>query len=163
MNKHKLNVVVSRTPTIIGALIRITLGGHFNHCAIALDDDYSILYSFSRKYRHFWFTGCYCTEDLSCYTDYVSYSIEINEEEYEKICSKLKYLDERICVYNYISAMLIPFHRHIDFKRSYICSTFVAELLDYLSSVDLEKEPGTYRPIEIKMLLDEQVLKAKVS
>ncbi|MCR4650216.1 MAG: hypothetical protein K5662_00530 [Lachnospiraceae bacterium] len=152
--EHRLNVIVSHTTTIVGAGIRFLFGGFYNHCAVALDDDLSVLYSFARKNRHLWFTGCFCTEKLEFYKAYKVYTIPITDEEYEAIRERLRYYGSHLCIYNYPGAALLPFNITLNFKRSYMCSTFVASILENLDEVQLEKQYGLYNPMDIKHLLD---------
>lgn len=53
MNKHRLNIVLSKTSTKIGGMIRTVIGGDYNHCSFYIDDEIDSVYGFSRKYRNY--------------------------------------------------------------------------------------------------------------
>lgn len=46
---HYVYIIVSRTDTVLGRLIRRGLGAPFNHCSITTDQSLSCFYSIGRK------------------------------------------------------------------------------------------------------------------
>lgn len=152
--QHSINIVVSSTGTLIGGFIRQILGGSVNHCSITLDENYDNLYSFSRRHPYLWFTGCFCKEDISRFKSYKIYSINITEEEYRDIERYIEYLNDRLRVYNYLGAIMIPFNIPVKFENSYICSTFVAKLLNRIDGIELDKPIYLYRPMDVLELLE---------
>lgn len=161
---HSLCIIFTRTHTVVGSLIRKVLGGRYNHCSIVLDDDFSRLYSFSRYYTKFWFTGCFCVETIGklsfgkeCIQGAIA-EIQITDREYKGICKFLSGMSHGIHVYNYINACLIPFRLSIDSNKSYICSTFVAKILSYIDEVTLDKKFSLYKPMELYDLLKDNII-----
>lgn len=146
---HKLNVVFSKTNTLIGAGIRSILGGSWNHCAVAFDENLDVLYSFSRAYRYLWFTGCFTEEDRSGYLDYIVYSFDLSDEEYDMISSRIRLLKHGIHVYNYLGAVGLWLNVPIPLRGSYTCSTFVARLLSDAGLIKLNKSYALYRPMDL--------------
>lgn len=150
---HKLNILVSKTDTLIGRGIRLVLGGDYNHCSICFDDNISVAYSFSRRVKQLWFTGCFVFETVDRYSSYEVFTIEITDEEFDSILEFLNSLSERLCIYNYIGAVAITAGVEVAFERSYICSTFVAKVLSMVGEVTLEKSVNLYSPMDIYRLL----------
>lgn len=150
---HRLNVIVSRTNTLIGKSIRLVLGGEFNHCSIALDNDFNNIFSFSRRYHNLWFTGCFCKEDINSFDSFIVYTISISDKEYLDIHNFIEELSRSFRIYNYIGAIACIFGKGIAFNYNYICSTFVAKILSMLSSIELDKDVYEYKPMDIVNLL----------
>lgn len=152
---HTLNILFSKTNTIIGGTIRTLLNSRYNHCAIALDNDFSRIYSFARRYKYCWFLGCFVNEPFSRFKDFEIYSIDITDEDYDKINTFIQDLDNHFCVYNYIGAILL--YLGIEYKSdySYVCSTFTAKILSLVDSIELDRSEYAYKPNDLyKFLLN---------
>lgn len=155
---HTLNIIVGKTNTHTAQLIRRILGGKYNHCSITLDNDYTYLYSFSRRFKRFWFTGCFTKETLDIYSDYTVFDIEITDEEYKQIIDYLKLLHRHLRIYNYLAAFFIIWQVPIPFRYSFICSTFVASVLAQIDGVELDKDFHLYSPMNLyEYLLSEDI------
>lgn len=155
---HTVQIVVSHTATIVAKLIRFVTKGYYNHCSVVLDRDFSSLFSFSRKYRRFWFTGCFTIESLDrlkCNNklDALIYEINITDEEYEEITKYLRYLLQRHRAYNYIGAVTILFNKNFSSDTIQLCSTFTAYILGMIKSIKLAKKFYLYTPMDIQDLL----------
>lgn len=150
---HTLSVLLSKTNTIIGTSIRVLFGGEYNHCAIMLDNDYSCIYSFTRKFKYCWFTGCFTIEPYNRFTDFIKYDIDITDIEYNDIINFLDELNESFRFYNYIGAVLLPLGVAINFKHHFVCSTFVAKILSLTESIGLDKSIHLYKPNDIYNLV----------
>ena len=155
MNSHKLHILISRTDTFVGATIRRILGGDLNHCSVAFDDDFSSLYSFSRLYQKLWFTGCFCCETTDRYSSYEVFTINITDDDYNKIMSFISELKQGYRVYDYIGAFLLLFNISMHFRHNFICSTFAAKCLSLTDTVHLDKSCYLYRPMELYNLLSD--------
>lgn len=150
MEKHNLYVIVGSTNTFMGQVIRRVTNSKYNHCSVVLD---GIMYSFTRYYKHLWFTGCFCTESIDIFNNYTIFSISLSHNEYIQVLNFIDDLNNRFSVYNYIGALLvllnIPFNR----DYSYICSTFVSKILSFILEIKLGKNLGVYKPMDIFNLL----------
>lgn len=156
---HTVQIVVSHTSTIIAKLIRLVTKGYYNHCSVVLDRDFSSLFSFSRKYKYFWFTGCFTRESLNTIkcNDKLNakvYEIAITDTEYEEIVKYLRYLLQRHRAYNYIGAVTILFNKNFHSDTIQLCSTFTAYVLSMIQSIKLDKKFYLYTPMDIYTLLD---------
>ena len=104
---HSLNVIVSRTSTKIGEMIRTVIGGKYNHCSFFLDDEIDVIYGFSRKYRDLWFTGCFTQENPLYYEEYLVYRIPLGDEEFERLSARVARMCDHVKMYDYVAAALI--------------------------------------------------------
>ena len=158
---HTMTIVVSRTGTVMGKVIRIFTKGYYNHCSIAFDRNYDIFYTFARKYKLFWVTGCFTTETidrLMTGNELIAkaYEIEITDKEYEDIQEYIKELSKGYNIYNYIGAILILFNLNFKTRKYHICSTFVAYILEkYVNEVTLDKEYYLYKPMDIYQFMEQ--------
>ena len=150
---HSLNVVVSRTSTKIGEMIRTVIGGKYNHCSFFLDDEIDVIYGFSRKYRDLWFTGCFTQENPLYYEEYLVYRIPLGDEEFERLSARVARMCDHVKMYDYVAAALISIDVPKESNRHYICSTFVADLLDKHTAVELNKNAHLYKPMDIFALM----------
>lgn len=160
----KLNIIISHTDTFVARMIRLFTKSYYNHCSIALDGDFSHLYSFSRKHKKLWFTGCFTEENLntlSC-SDGLKvrvFEIPITQQEYLNIGTYLSHLLEGYKAYNYLGIVLIIFNTNIKSTKHHLCSTFVAYILSQVNSIKLEKEFYLYKPKDILKLMEDNKCK----
>lgn len=145
---HTLNIIFSETDTFIGKFIRYVLKCKYNHVSIALDNNFDNIYSFSRRFKYIWLSGCFCREDKHNFKSYEIVNLQINDEQYCNIKSYLKYLSDGIRLYNYIGAVSLVLNKAITFKSSYICSTFCAYIL-WSNGFTLNKFYGLYTPEDL--------------
>lgn len=156
---HSISVVFTQTHTFVGSVIRIVTGGKYNHCSLIIDNDFSRLYSFSRYYTKFWFTGCFCIETISKLAfgkkvlNGAIAEINITDSEYDKIVRFIEYMGKGVRIYNYINAVLVPLRISIDSDSSYICSTFVARIITFIDKINLDKKYSLYKPMDLYYLL----------
>ena len=156
---HTLEVVVSHTTTIIGSIIRKITDSYWNHCSVTLDGDFHKLYSFSRRYKRFWFTGCFTSEDINDLGDIRIYQIKLPDIEYYNIRDFIQEFKKSLRVYDYLGCLLIMFNKEGKAKNSYLCSTFTALILQQALPNVLSKSPRLYKPMDIFNLLEGLVSK----
>ncbi|MBU3144036.1 hypothetical protein [Clostridium sp. CF012] len=131
-------VIISRTPTSMGKIIRKFLKGKYNHASISLDENLSQMYSFCRLSVSNPLVGGIIRESVFTLTigleDDVPinvYRIPVTTEQYELISKFIYdiYNDKEVYYYNFIQALgLISKKKHVIYK-TYICSEFVMETL----------------------------------
>ena len=161
---HTLQIIISRTDTMVGKTIRMFTHEKLNHCAIALDKDYDRVYSFTRRYEHFFFTGCFCTEPLERYADYEIAEVVLSDKEYLRIKKFLSALNKKFRIYDFPGIIFTGFQiKHYQPKYHYICSTFAAKILDLTDSVRLKKDVNLYKPMDVHDLIKNKIIvKAKI-
>ena len=131
-------VVVSRTPTSTGKMIRRFLKGKYNHASISLDENLSQMYSFCRLSISNPLVGGIIRESVFTLTighqedvPINVYRIPVTIEQYELIMKFIYdvYNDAEVYYYNFLQAIgLISNKKHPVYK-TYICSEFVMETL----------------------------------
>jgi len=146
---HSVQIYCAKTRTWIGKLIRLAIGGQYNHCAVGLDYS-SVLYSFSRRFYYIWFTGVFREEDVSKYSDYRCYTLYVSDEEFDKVVSVLAEYREGLHIYNYLSAALLPLQVAVPPVGT--CSAFTAGILSIL--IPLDKSPLLYTPMDVLNLME---------
>lgn len=161
--EHKLNIIVSRTETRIGGMIRKVIGGDYNHCSFYLDEDVRNVYGFSRRYREFWFTGCFTRENPIYYDEYKVYGLPLSDRQYEALRDRIVEMSAHIKVYNYLSALMLPAGVAVESDSSYICSTFVADLIDKYTELTPVRDVNLHGPMDVYELLEDGVCKGKAS
>ncbi|MGH4123541.1 MAG: hypothetical protein ACREV6_11510 [Clostridium sp.] len=157
-------VIISRTPTSMGKIIRKLLKEKYNHASISLDENLSQMYSFCRLSVSNPLVGGIIRESVFTLTiglkDDVPinvYRIPVTLEQYELISKFIYdiYNDEEIYYYNFIQAFgLISKKKHAIYK-TYICSEFVMETLRHggLKLTTLESYKIT--PTDITQIIGE--------
>ena len=158
---HSLNLIVSKTNTRTGDMIRKVIGGKYNHCSFFIDEDVDTVYGFSRKYRDLWFTGCFTEENPLYYDEYEVYRIALTDEQYEALLTRIEKMCENVKMYDYVAAALISVDVPKESQRHYICSTFVADLADKYTDVELEKNSHLYKPMDVFAMMESAVRQGK--
>ena len=64
---------------------------------------------------------------------------------------------DHVKMYDYVAAALISVDIPKESDNHYICSTFVAELIDAYSDIDLDKNVHLYKPMDILALMESAV------
>lgn len=131
-------IVISRTPTSVGKLVRVFLKGKYNHASISLDESLSEMYSFCRLSISNPLVGGIIRESAFTLTmgldedvPIIVYRIPVNLQQYELISKFVYevYNDSEVYYYNLFQAIgLISNKKHSVYK-TYICSEFVMEAL----------------------------------
>lgn len=157
-------VVISRTPTSTGKVIRKFLKGKYNHASISLDESLSEMYSFCRlsisnplvggiiKESAFTFTLGY-EEDVPINI----YRIPVTVEKYDLISKFIYdiYNDSEVYYYNFLQAIgLISNKKHTVYK-TYICTEFVMEALNQAGIKFTSLQPYQITPTDISEIMDE--------
>jgi len=162
--ENYIYVVISRTPTTMGKMIRRFLKGKYNHASISLDEKLSQMYSFCRLAVSNPLVGGIIRESVFTLTiglvDDVPinvYRIPVTLEQYE-LTSKFIYdiyNDDEVYYYNFIQALgLISKKKHVVYK-TYICSEFVMEALKQGGINLTSTESYKVTPTDISQIMKE--------
>jgi hypothetical protein len=137
MEKY-IYVVISRTPTFTGKMVRKVLKAKYNHASISLDENLSQMYSFCRFSISNPLVGGIVKESAFTLTvglhDDVPikvYRIPIAFEKYKLISGFIEdtYNDAEVYYYNLLQAIGIISNKKHAIYKTYICSEFVIEAL----------------------------------
>lgn len=135
----KIYIILTHTGTVLSRIIKKITKDEFSHISIALDKELNEMYSFGRlnPYNPFW--AGFVHEHINSgtfkrfkLTETKVYSLEINEEEYnkiKKIIYDMKTRREKL-KFNIIGLFAVAFNRRIKFKNSFYCAEFVKYALE---------------------------------
>ena len=148
-------VIISRTHTKFGSIVRLFSNSQFNHAAIALDEKLLHWYSFARKKRVNVLSAGMVRENLARYVMYQGavnckiFKIPVTEEQYEKISSYITsvYYDKEY-IYNYPSILTYPVLKGIACYKTFTCVEFVSYLLEKID-IPICKERTKISPDEL--------------
>lgn len=141
-------VIVSRTDTSMGRLIRKATRYDFNHVSISFNESLEPMYSFARVHINEAFAGGFIEESLNRYcmgnknSLLKVYKINVSSEKYSRVYNEVKsmYENKEQYVYDLIGAVIG--HKKIIEKnsyRKYTCLSFSAKMLSYfMSGIDVE-------------------------
>ncbi|MBE6545855.1 MAG: hypothetical protein E7668_00250 [Ruminococcaceae bacterium] len=153
----QIYILLSKTDTVPSQLIYKMTHGAFTHVSLALTPHTNRFYSYGRRKIHNPLKAGFLIEDLhsKVFAQYPNcncalYSIEISEEAYKKIRSRLRFFlrNYKKTTYNFLG--IVPLRLGIPFRRKYklVCSQFVALLLEASTEIELPKDPYLMLPID---------------
>ena len=163
MEKY-IYVVISRTPTFTGRMVRKFLKAKYNHASISLDENLSEMYSFCRFsisnplvggiVRESAFT---LTTGLDAEVPIKVYRIPVVIEKYQLISKFIEntYNDAEVYYYNFLQAIGIIYNKKLDVYKTYICSEFVIEALMQGGIHLNSSEPYQITPTDICGIMEE--------
>ncbi|MCB2296243.1 hypothetical protein [Clostridium tagluense] len=131
-------VIISRTPTYTGKIIRKFLKSKYNHASISLDENLSQMYSFCRLSVSNPLVGGIIRESVFTLNMGVKddvpinvYRIPVTSDQYELISKFIYdvYNDDEVYYYNLLQAIGIISNKKHALYKTYICSEFVMKAL----------------------------------
>ncbi len=162
--KKYVYVVISRTPTSTGKMIRKFLKGKYNHASISLDESLTEMYSFCRLSISNPLVGGIIKESVFTLTigleepvPIIVYRIPVTAERYELIRKFIYdvYNDTEVYYYNFLQALGLISNRKRPVYKTYICSEFVIEALMQGGIHLNSSEPYQITPTDICGILEE--------
>lgn len=149
-------IIISKTPTKFGKIIRKLGHTKYNHASIALDDDLSHIYAFARKKHNAPLLGGLVRESLDRFTlrrdvsvPVMVFKIPVTNRQHNEISNIVnEMLDNKKYVYNLFSVFLHPFLKGFPVKHAYSCIEFVSYVLQYLGFLQ-DKAACKYKPDDL--------------
>ena len=148
-------VIISRTHTKFGGIVRFFSGSRFNHAAIALDKEMRQWYSFARKKKSNLLSAKFVKENLARYVEFQGavncniYKIPVSDEDYQKVQKRLRELSyDDTYLYNYISILTYPILGGVRCRKTFTCVEFVCWILNSVG-ISLSKEQNKMSPDEL--------------
>lgn len=143
--QYKIYVIQMHTKTIPSRIIKVMTRYKYSHMAISFNKKCNKLYSFGRKKYNSIFDGGFVCEnkngeffkkfkDTNCRI----YEVNVTKEQYYNLKRIIKDMElhQESLKYDYLGICLRYFRIPISFKNKYVCSYFVAEMLE---EVDIHK------------------------
>ncbi|MBQ7040257.1 MAG: hypothetical protein IJN39_06785 [Clostridia bacterium] len=133
-------VLITRTPTVVGKVIRRVLDNKYNHMSVCTEKDLSEIYSFGRiSVKNFIVGGplkeSYYTLSLGSNenVELCVFRIPVTKHQYEKIQYFIHsvFYDEEGYIYNLPDAIGKVFKRKIKVNKCYTCIEFTKEALAF--------------------------------
>ncbi len=133
-------VTVTRTPSVVGKMIRGVLHNEYNHMSISLNKDLSALYSFGRVSIKNFITAGFIRE--SYYTlslggaspvNLCVFRIPVTRKQYEEVRNFIRDVmyDSDGYLYNLADALGTVFRKPIRVNKCYTCIEFCKDALHY--------------------------------
>jgi hypothetical protein len=151
----KIYIMLSYTGTAPSKIIKLFSKEKYSHVSIALDSQLTELYSFARKRVNNPFIAGFIKEDISngvykkfyntkCYI----YSIEVTDEQYEKIKNIIREFEvkKHSLHYNIIGLLGVMLNVPIERRNHYFCSQFVSEVLLRSGVINFDIPPTLVQP-----------------
>lgn len=150
-------ILLSRTDTVCARLIRLITSGRYNHTSIALDSSLTVFYSFARRRLHNPWTAGFIPENVHSgifgqngHQPCALYALEIPDEAYARLEAWIDrfYAQFNDYRYNFLGVPLcyfgIPFAR----EHHYLCSQFVAFMLQLTGACQLPRPVSLMQPMD---------------
>lgn len=156
MSERHIYVVLSRTHTGFGKVVRTLTHAEYNHAALSFDRELTQMYAFARPRYRAPILGRLTHETTGMYThdgedDVCVRVYQIPIEESRLGCLHADLLDMAISgkyIYNFPSMLSFPVFKGVHCDRMYTCSEFVAWCLSY-SNVKLKQKEANYTPMAL--------------
>ena len=159
--KKNIYIMISQTNTGCSRILKFFTRAPYNHASIALDENLNSLYSFARQNLYIPMIAGFVKEDINSgiykihgNTVCEIYRLKITEEQFETLEKSINEFKENESEYRYNFAGLfailfnIPYHR----PRHYVCSQFVAYVLQKSNVLEFDKHFTLMRPYDFKSI-----------
>ena len=143
------------TNTKPAKFIKFVTKYEYSHVAISLGKECDVLYSFGRTKVHSILDAGFSIEVKNGEffkafnkTKCKIYELEVNDEQYAEVKNIIKDMESNKNEYKYDYFGIVPryFNIPVTFKNKYVCSYFVASLLEKANIYKFEKEPCFIKP-----------------
>lgn len=157
---RKIYIILTYTGTILSKIVKIYTRKEYSHVSISLNSDLTKMYSFGRINPYNPFSGGFVHEEIDKgtfkrfkKTKTKIYSLEIDEDKYNRLESIIENIQKRKNLYkfNIIGLLAIALNVKIKRERHFYCAEFVKYVLeqsnvltlpDIVKPEDFEKVQG---------------------
>lgn len=163
----KIYLLLTRTGTNFSTMIYKVTGYEYTHASISLDKNLNKLYSFGRRNMLLPFIAGFVREDLNAgvfkkYNDTkcIVYEIDVSTEVYENIEKIIRRFekDKHSYKYNFLGLLFILFNIPYEREKHFLCSQFVAYVLDKSGAVKLNREFTTIKPRDLMNIVNKKLV-----
>ena len=150
MAEQFLYLMISKTDTQVGRLIRSVSRFEYNHVSMSLDPNLREWVSFGRYNREAPLYSGFITESPERFlakgfdTRVRIFRLPLSQQRYKEIRNLFSHAGEPDCglVYNTFDAMAAAFHRKINIAGAFTCLSFACEVIEkhYLSIEELDAD-----------------------
>ena len=158
---RNIYVILSRTNTKVGLILRTFGGIRYNHASICLDDGFNEIYSYARARHISVLSGQMVKENLDRFTMHSQapvpveiFRIPVTEDQYLWISASVynMYRNPEY-LYNLYSLITFSFFKGFETEKAYTCTEFVTEMLQHIG-LCTDKPSCSFTPDELIPRLD---------
>ena len=155
----KIYIVLTHTGTVLSKIIKTFTKDEFSHSSISLDENLKQMYSFGRLNPYNAFIGGFIHEYIDDgtfkrFSNTVAkvYSLEITEEQYEKVKSNIEQIqkERKNYQFNTIGLFAAGFNKKIKRENSFYCAEFVKHVMEN-SNINIQL-PEAIKPEDFKKI-----------
>ena len=148
-------IILMNTGTIPSKIVSLFTMYKYSHVAISLDKKCNILYSFGRRNVNSFLNGGFVINNKNGEffnrfnkTKCIIYKLEIENKKYYKLKKELKKMkkEQEKYKYDFFGIILRYFFLPITFKNKYVCSYFIADILQKNDICKFNKKTCFVRP-----------------
>lgn len=152
---NKIYIILMDTKTIPSRIVSLFTMYRYSHVAISFDKKCDIIYSFGRRNLYWIFNGGFVVEnkDGKFFKKFKNtkckiYEIDVSKKQYNLLIKMVNDINEKKGVYKYdfIGIILRYFGLNITFRNKYVCSYFVAKLLNDCNIYKFDKDICFVKP-----------------
>ena len=146
----KIYIITTFTGTFLSSLIKNIIKTPYAHVSLALNEDLKPMYAFGRLNPKTPIFAGFVEENVNqglyeirSNTMCRVYSLEITQNQYDKLIENIKVVSDNRKSYDYDvkALMYLSINRPRKRENKYVCSNFVADMLEK-SDIDLFTEPA---------------------
>lgn len=134
--KH-LYIILTHTGTALSKIIKSYTKDEFSHVSIALDMELKEMYSFGRlhPYNPFWAGFVHEHVNQGTFKRFHNtkakvYSIEVTEEQYQRVKEKIEEMKQEKYTFNILGLVAVGLHKKIRKEHSFYCAEFVKYVME---------------------------------
>lgn len=154
----KIYIILTYTGTILSRIVKVYTRKEYSHVSISLDRDLNQMYSFGRLNPYNPFIGGFVHEEIDRgtfkrfkNTKTKIYSMEIDEEKYERLEEIIENIQQKKKLYkfNVIGLIAVALNVRIKREKCFYCAEFVKYVLEQSEVVEL---PEIIKPDDFNKL-----------
>ena len=151
----KIYILLMHTNTNPSKFVKLMTKYEYSHVAISLEKECNKIYSFGRrKPRSIIGAGLSIERkngeffEIFNKTKCKIYELEVEENKYNKLKQILEDMEENANIYryDYLGVALRYLYIPVTFKNKYVCSYFVADILQKTEIYNFDKDPCFIKP-----------------
>lgn len=157
----KIYILLMHTKTVPARIIKVLSRYKYSHVGISLEKDCQIIYSFGRKRWNTIFDSGFAIEHKNGkFFKYFNkttcriYELEVTDEQYKDLKTILDDMTENkhLYKYDYLGLITRYFGLPIKMKNRYVCSYFIASLLEKADVYHFEKDAAFVAPKDFESI-----------
>ena len=158
---NKIYIILMDTKTIPSRIVSLFTMYRYSHVAISFDKKCDVIYSFGRRNLYWIFNGGFVVEnkdgnffrrfkDTKCKI----YEIDVSRKQYDNLIKIVSEMDKNRNMYKYdfFGIILRYLGLNITFRNKYVCSYFIASLLEGANIYNFDKEIFNITPKDFSKL-----------